>query len=283
MVNDGPPRRVVLCADDYGMSGGVSRAIVELAWAGRVSATSVMVLAPRWREFSRDLVPLAGRVGIGLHLTFTWGASLGPMPRLAPDGRLPSLRALVGKALTSGLPRAELAAEIERQLDSFEAGLGRPPDFVDGHQHVHALPGIRSALLDTLTRRRLAGRLWIRDPADSARAILGRGGAVGKAAIVAGLASGFGRACRQAGFHTNRGFAGFSSFDPGLDLRSDFARFLARPGPEHLVMCHPGHVAPGERLDGVEEARGRELAFLDSDAFPALLRERGIELAPAPG
>jgi predicted glycoside hydrolase/deacetylase ChbG (UPF0249 family) len=106
---------------------------------------------------------------------------------------------------------------------------------------------------------------------------------VPKALAVAALSSGFGALARRAGFATNRGFAGFSAFDPGRDLALDFARFLMAPGPAHLVMCHPGHVVAGETLDDVVEARERELAFLASDKFPALLERRGFRLVRAPG
>jgi hypothetical protein len=275
--------RIVLCADDYAMSAGVSRGILELARAGRVSATSVMANVPGWPEHARELADVEGRIGIGLHLTLTWGAPLGAMPRLAPDGVLPSLGRVIRAALTGAVRDAEIAGEIERQLDAFEAALGRAPDFVDGHQHVHALPGIRDSLLRVLSGRGLSGRLWLRDPADGPRAILRRGVAAGKALTVAALSAGLGRAARRAGFATNRGFSGFSPFDPARDPGADMARFLLAPGPAHLVMCHPGHLALGETLDGIADARARELAYLASDAFPALLRERGMELAPAPG
>ena len=272
----------MLCADDYGMSAGISRGIVELAGDGRISATSAMSLAPGWAELSRDLAPLAGRIGIGLHLTLTWGRPLGPMPVLAPDRQLPSVGRLVRLALAGRLPGAEIEAEIDRQLDRFEAALGRAPDFVDGHQHVHALPGIRSALLQILTRRSLTGRLWLRDPSDRPSAILRRGVSAGKAAIVAALGAGFGKQARRAGFRTNEGFSGFSAFDPNSDLTRDFRSYLSSPGPAHLVMCHPGRLAPGEKLDGVVEARGRELAFLASDTFSELLAKRGVTLVSAP-
>lgn len=102
--------------------------------------------------------------------------------------------------------RKEIAAEITRQLDAFEEALGRPPDFVDGHQHVHVLPGVRRALLDILVRRYPAGSLYVRDPADSAAAIRARGVAVAKALVIAGLATGFRGAALKRGLRVNRGF-----------------------------------------------------------------------------
>jgi predicted glycoside hydrolase/deacetylase ChbG (UPF0249 family) len=275
-------RTIVLCADDYAMNEGVSRGILALAEQGRISATSAMTNAPGWPELAGRLAPVAGRIGIGLHLTLTWGAPLGPMPRLAPAGRLPDLGALIKGAVSGRLPLGELADEIGRQLDAFQDAFGRGPDFLDGHQHVHALPGIRQALLGVLSARELAGRLWIRDPADRPSAIARRRLAAPKALLVAALSRGFGRQVRDAGFRTNRGFSGFSPFDPDRDLHRDFATYLEATGPAHLVMCHPGEVADTEGLDEVVEARRRELDYLSSPAFGRLLADRNVELAPAP-
>jgi len=64
-------RRVVLCADDYALSAAVSQGIAALAEAGRLSATSAMVLSPRWREDAARLAPLRNRLDVGLHLDWT--------------------------------------------------------------------------------------------------------------------------------------------------------------------------------------------------------------------
>ena len=85
------PRPIILCADDYAIAPGVSRAICALIQQGRLSATGCMTVSPFWREHARWLQLLAGRADIGLHLTLTDLRPLGMMARLAPDGRLPSL------------------------------------------------------------------------------------------------------------------------------------------------------------------------------------------------
>jgi predicted glycoside hydrolase/deacetylase ChbG (UPF0249 family) len=99
---------------------------------------------------------------------------------------------------------------------------------------------------------------------------------------VAGLARGFGAQAWAAGFRTNVGFSGFSPFDPARDPDRDFAAYLQRTGPAHLVMCHPGDVTDAAGLDHVVEARRRELDYLSSPAFGRLLAEQNVELVPAP-
>src|SRR5262245_10068587 len=87
---DRPATPIVLCADDYAVAPGVSRAICALIEQGRLSATSCMTVSPHWPEHARWLRPLGDRADIGLHLTLTDHAPIGAM-RLAADGRLPPL------------------------------------------------------------------------------------------------------------------------------------------------------------------------------------------------
>ncbi len=232
----------ILCADDFAMTAGVSRAILDLLGRGKLTATGAMTNRPHWRRLAPELAAFAGQADLGLHLNLTCAAPISVMPRLAPGGALPGLKDVARAAVLSPAVRAEIAAEIARQLDAFEQALGRPPDFVDGHQHVHVLPGVRRALLDTLTRRYPAGTLYVRDPADRFAAIRARGVAVGKALVIAGLASGFRAAALKRGLRVNRGFSGVAPFDPTRDFAADLASFLIEPGPCHLVMCHPGFI-----------------------------------------
>lgn len=276
------PRAFVLCADDFALTPGVSRGILSLAEQGRLSATGAMTNRPHWPLFAPALKALDGVVQAGVHLNLTLGAPLGSMPRLAPAGVLPAFGALARAALTGRLPVDEVAAEIERQLDAFTAAFGRGPDFVDGHQHVHVLPGVRAALIAALARRGFAGKLWLRDPSDSLAAILTRRVAAPKALVIAALSGGFARAARRAGFALNEGFAGVSPFDPRRDFGSDFRRFLLAPGRRHLVMCHPGEVdAELHALDPVVATRPQELAFLASDRFAAECRAAGLSMLDA--
>ena len=267
-------RRVVLCADDYGLSEAVSRGILELARAGRISATGAMTNCPAWARMAAPLREVKDRVAIGLHLTLTAGAPLGPMPRFAPGGVFPRMGEILPLALTRRLPLDEIGAEIARQLEAFEEAFGQAPAFVDGHQHVHVLPGIRSELLRTLKEAGYRD-LWLRDPSDKVRSILARRLGAQKALTVSALAFGFAKAARAAGFDTNEGFSGFSPFDPAIEPAQVFTSALQKLGPRPVVMCHPGYVDDELRsLDAVIETRPQELACLASGDFAAPLATR---------
>lgn len=264
-----------LCADDYALTPSVSMGILEAVEAGRLDATGVMTTRPHWRSAAQDIASLGNAVQVGLHLDLTLGPPLTAMRKLAPAGRLPSIGRWIRMSQAGGLPEAEVRAEIAAQVQAFGEHYGAPPAFVDGHQHVHMLPGVREWLLDELNGRGWAGKLWLRDSSDRFGRILQRRVEAPKALLVAAVGRGFRSLARKRGFSTNEGFSGFSAFDPRRDYAADFARFLLAPGPRHLVMCHPGRVdSELERLDPVTYTREQELEFLLSDRFAEMLHAR---------
>lgn len=270
---------VALCADDYGLSYGVSAGILEALDAGRITAVSALVNGPRWPAMGLELVRRGRDADIGLHFNLTLGRPLSSMPKFAPNGEFPPLSQVVRMAYGKRLPMDEIRAEIDRQFDRFEAVLDRPPDHVDGHQHIHVLPGIRTALLDAMAARRLGGRVWVRDAGDGVHRILARGANARKALSALSLASGFCREARGRGFSVNDGFAGFSDFHPSFDYARIFQTYLRAPGRRHLIMCHPGHVDEDlKKLDPVTITREQELAFLLSSKLPEMLERRGLRL-----
>jgi predicted glycoside hydrolase/deacetylase ChbG (UPF0249 family) len=271
------PRGLVLCADDYGLSDAVSDGILDLARLGRISATSVMTTMPALEGRADALA--AERIAVGLHVTLTEGRPLGPMPGFAPAGHLPALKRVLRLSLMGRLPLDEISAEIGRQFDRFGALFGRAPDFVDGHQHVHVLPGIEQALLAALARVDFDAPPWLRDPSDRMFAILRRPQPA-KAMLVHALAAGFRRRAIGAGWETNDGFSGFSAFAGESDSARDMEGFLSRLGPAPVVMCHPGRP---DGQDPIGPARARERDYLASATFGAQLERHRIELVTRPG
>jgi predicted glycoside hydrolase/deacetylase ChbG (UPF0249 family) len=256
---------IVLCADDYALTEGVSRAVGELAAARRISATSALVTTPHWPAMAQRLVVHRGRIAVGLHLNLTLGAPMGAMPRFAPKGAFPKRNAVLMRALLGLLETAEVGAEIDRQLDAFETHLGHAPDHIDGHEHMHVLPGIRRCLFDAVARRYPGMKPMLRDPSDRRSAIAARA-VRGKAGAVAALALGFGAGARRRGLPTNVGFSGFSRFDVTQPYKDELDCALREPGPCHIVMCHPGHAdAALAAVDRVVERRRMEYDALMRD------------------
>ena len=257
----GPRPLIVLTADDYALTEGVSRGIEELATAGRLSATGAMVTFRHWRGHSSRIAKLRARIAVGLHVNLTLGAPLGPLPRLAPSGALPAIGVLTRLAFATRLDTAEIAAEVTRQLDTFDQHLGFPPDYLDGHQHAHALPQVREAVLEALARRTWKKPLLIRDPAAGWSKAHRRGHAT-KAWLLAGLTARFAARARDAGFIVNDTFGGVT------DFRADAAAIemkaaMSEPGRLHIAMCHPGYVdAELAGIDPVTDRREAEMRAL---------------------
>ena len=258
---------LILCADDYALTEGVSRAVGELAAARRLSATSVMVTTPHWPATAARLRVHRSHLAIGLHLNLTLGKPLAAMPRLAPDGRFPGRGVLIPLALLGIVNRDEIAGEVERQLEAFEKGFGFPPDHIDGHEHMHVLPGIRQPLLDIVSRRYSGAKPLIRDPSDRWQATAARRASSRVKAVVVGvLALGFAAAAQRKGLPTNEGFSGFSRFDLATPYAQELADATVAPGPRHIIMCHPGHPdAELAKIDAVVDRRRMEYDALMRD------------------
>ncbi len=278
----------ILCADDYGLSPAVSAGILEALSAGRLNATGAMTNRPNWRAAARDLKALEGRGGeprplFGVHLNLTLGAPLTPARALAPGGVLPKLSTFLRGAAVARGRRRRRPRDRGASFHAFEEAMGRPPDFIDGHQHVHVLEPVRGLLLEEAATRGYAGKVWLRDSADRPARILRRGVENTKALGLAWYGRGFAGDARAKGFSVNEGFSGFSAFDASRDFGADFARYLVQPGERHLVMCHPGHVDDElKSLDPVTTTREQELAFLLSDRFTQTMENAGARLGMWP-
>lgn len=275
-------RAIRVIADDYALSPGVSDGILTLARAGRLSGTGAMTPSPRWVQDAVRLLDTPAGFQTGVHLTLTGRlAPLGAMPHLCPGGCFPSLARWLLLSHTGQLlgpsVQAELQGEIERQLDRFEVAMGRPPHFIDGHQHLHLLPGIRPLLLEAVTRRYPPGSVWLRDCTEPLARIVRRRVATGKALFIAGLARGMARQSALAGFSTNKGFAGIYSFAGDFPILME--RFLHGLSDDALIMVHPA-VPDVElaALDPVVAARGVEMSYLIGPDWPLALARHGLRL-----
>lgn len=262
-------RNIVLIADDFAISEGVSAGIARLGEARRISGASALVTLARWPHDGLRLAGLRTQIAVGLHVNLTLGTPLGRLPRLAPEGRLPSVGTLIWRALARQLDRQEVEAEIARQLERFTEITGSRPDFIDGHQHTHALPVVREALISAILHfyRNACCKPLVRLPADTAGSVLSRPGARAKAVVLTGLSAGFARVLASARIPANDSFAGVSGFgSSAAHVRRDLSSALHGARGLHLVMCHPG--VPSEELaalDPITTRRAAELEVLAQD------------------
>ena len=279
-MNDAPPRRIWLCADDYGISPGVNRAIRELIERGRLNATSVMVVTPAiGRDEAARLQDAAANnagAAIGLHVTLT--APFRPLTmhfRPLRDELFLPFKKLLRAGQLYRLDPEMIRAEVAMQLNAFRDLFGRAPDFVDGHQHVQLYPQVRDGVLAAVKDK--APDAWVRQARRNQP--LGRRLASPKALFLDYLSTQFKRRAARTGLKVNPAFAGAYDYSRIPDygaLMGDFLDGLPEGG---VVMCHPGFVDDVlVSLDPLTKVREIEHAYLAGDDFPALLAMNKVTL-----
>lgn len=258
-------KRLTLCADDFAQSDAISAGILELLAAGHLSATSVMSQAPSWASRAAELKTFDGKADIGLHfnLTHPFGEQARPLSHWLMKSQLRQLS------------RPTLRDAAVLQIDLFCQHFGRLPDFIDGHQHVHALPVVRDALFEAVAQRWQGQTLpYLRSPDR-----LGHPGDNRlKALVLRSVSTGFDDGARELGFSTTPWFGGMYSLTPQADFAGLMQQWLARTPDRGLIMCHPGHPAQ-DKEDPIAATRDKEFRFLSSQAFVELCGQYGVELA----
>ena len=281
-MNDAaPPRRIWLCADDYGISDGVNRAIRELIGRGRLNATSVMVVGPAIGRDAvaalQDVAANSPRCAIGLHATLT--APFRPLTmhfRPTDGGMFLPLPAILRSGLLRRLDPEMIHGELLAQLAAFQDLFGRPPDFVDGHQHVQLFPQVRDAFLRAV--KQTAPDAWVRQ-GGRLQPLAKRLGAP-KALLLDVLSSRFRKLATNAGTPFNPAFAGAYDFSKAPDFGVLMGQFLQGMPEGGLVMCHPGFVDETlVSLDPLTTQRETEHAFLAGAQLPPLLALNNVTLA----
>jgi len=216
------------------------------------------------------------RCAIGLHATLTapfrpltmhfkpvFGGLFLPFPKLLRAGML--------RRLDPEIIRAELL----EQLHAFSDLFGRPPDYVDGHQHAQLFPQARDAFLASV--KQVAPDAWVRQCARDLP--LAQRLAAPKAMLLDILSASFRKRAARAGIACNPGFAGAYDFSKAPDFGALMAEFLDGLPDGGLVMCHPGFVDDIlVSLDPLTHQREREYAYLAGEPFAALLEANKVTL-----
>lgn len=262
-------KALVLCADDYAVHAPASQGIVQLARVGRISATSVMVLSPRWAADAAPLRELRGLIDVGLHLDWTSDFAVAA-------GHGVPLSAAMCRSLLGGFDVAQARRLIAQQLDAFEAQWQAPPDHIDGHQHVQQFAGIRQALVQLLRARYGQQQPYLRisQAPPALRSF--------KSRVIAAMgAHALRQDAAQAGISCAPSLSGVYDFQGGQTRYAKLmARWLAQT-PSGIIMCHPASaVAPD---DSIGAARQWEFDYLGSDEFVQVLAQQQVRLARGPG
>jgi predicted glycoside hydrolase/deacetylase ChbG (UPF0249 family) len=274
---------VVFCADDYALNASISQAILHLIEHDRLQATSCMTQAPNWSVHGnklREVHSIKPQTHIGLHFNLTHDFGDGML--FLPLGQL------MQKAWLRTLSRSQVERTLIYQWQRFIDVMGRAPDFVDGHQHIHQFPIIRQVLIDFLVAQNFTG--WIRSLSDTV--ITPNFWFKSKMLQFLG-ARALSQLSQIVQIQQNRQFAGIYDFSnttpyPALvQYWLDQAKaYPQQQIPTHsllmnhslLIMCHPA-VDLSDQSDSIALARIREYQYLSSDQFLRDCADRHITLA----
>ncbi|MBI4576892.1 MAG: ChbG/HpnK family deacetylase, partial [Planctomycetes bacterium] len=133
---------------------------VERAHREGVLTSASLVACGATAEGALALARRNPELGIGVHLTLVGERALLPHARLSHltdgEGRLPRGHGeFARRFLTGGIPLAEVEAELEAQVGRVRDS-GIRPTHLDGHQHLHLLPGVLGAVLRLARRHGIA-------------------------------------------------------------------------------------------------------------------------------
>ena len=230
-------RRLIINADDLGLSPSVNTAIFDVFRAGNLTSATLMVDMPGAQDAVERLKDPPG-LAVGLHFCITEGRSaVGPSSLTDAEGAFLSRGAIAKASLRGGIDPRDVQRELEAQLARMRA-FGLVPTHADSHQHTHMLPVVMDAVLPVLEREGLAMRI-VAPPRGAVGTSWGRPAKALKQWLNGRLAR---RARKHARLRTNDLLVSVHDLDSaGPYAASTYAGLLENTPEDSLVevMVHP--------------------------------------------
>jgi chitin disaccharide deacetylase len=288
-------RKLIVNADDFGLTAGVNHAIIEAHTAGVVSSTTLMANGAQFD----DAVALARStpsLSVGCHVTLVDGTPVSPdhtvdtlraIRSAQPQQFYSSLSAFAARATLGGFDRDQLVEEIVAQIRKIQA-TGLQVTHLDTHKHAHIFPEILAALLRAA---RICGVRAIRNPIVPVKALPPRlfkdkphlWKRYTQVRVLHTFARHFLKQTKRAGLLTPDGVLGV--IETGTAESSGFSSLLREtlanlPDGTWELVCHPGYndaelAAVNTRL---RESRDEERRLLTSSEFRKFLDEQKIQV-----
>jgi len=161
--------KLIINADDAGIDPARNAGIFECIDHGVVTSISVIVGQTGWNDvLSRLKAKVRSNLSVGLHFNLTSGKPLASEHKtlVAPDGKFFNKNELLHKTNASGIDEREVIRELTAQLAALRKEIIEPTH-VDGHNHVHILPGVREGFL-----KMELSDLWVRLPWERRKNVL---------------------------------------------------------------------------------------------------------------
>jgi chitin disaccharide deacetylase len=283
-------KNLIVNADDFAWTEGVNRGILEAHLNGIVTSTSLLANGAAF-ESAIATAKSAPNLGIGVHLNLSDGAPTATREAvtsiLNDDGEfLGGPETLLLKIATGSINLHEVEDEWSAQIEKIrEAGI--QPTHLDGHKHVHMLPGLFEIAL-RLAKRNNIGAIRISHEASSLRAALASDdelfdATVFKQGVQARGLKLLARDAREQAHHNGIATADYfcGIAQTGELTKEGVLQFLNNlPDGTTELMCHPGYVdkALQKSPTRLQESRATELAILTDPDVRNLVASQGIRL-----
>jgi predicted glycoside hydrolase/deacetylase ChbG (UPF0249 family) len=273
-------RQLIVNADDYGRSPGVSRGILQAHREGIVTSTTVMINQPGVEPQLEEALACAD-LGIGLHLVFSaWRPLLPPaaVPALVrSDGMFLDQHTLWAQA--ERIPQEQLKAELTAQVGRFVSLAGQVPDHLDCHHFVHLYPPFFQVYANLAAQYSLPLRVPFPLESDFAASI-------GTLSFLEGFPRDLvrGMIATNSALLIARGLAHpdhfIGTFFGRESLTLEHLAKLLEALPQGVceLMCHPGYDDPFLSSSTYRHERESELALLTAPAVRERVDALGIEL-----
>lgn len=284
-------RQLIVNADDFGLTAGVNRAIVETHSGGIVTSATLMANGAAFDD-AVERARAAPTLSVGCHVVLVDGApvsepdavdTLLAIRSAEPDRFHSRLSAVAARAVFGGFDPDQLVEEITAQIRTIQSA-GLQITHLDTHKHTHVFPEILGSLVRAA---RICGVPAIRNPfvpvaAVNANQFAGKPALwkrYGQVRVLRSFAGQFREKARRAGLATPDGIVGVvetGSFNTSL-LRQALTNLSE--GTWELV-CHPGYDDADLRAAGTRliESRDQERRMLISDELRTFLDEQKIRL-----
>lgn len=283
-------KNLIVNADDLGWTEGVNRGIVEAFHHGIVTSASLLANGAAFAGGVKAARSAPG-LGVGVHLNLSDGAPVADaetvMSLLNDDGQFAGgPESLLLKRARRGLVLPEVEQEWDAQIQKVR-DTGVQPTHIDGHKHVHMLPGLFEIAL-RLAKKHSIGAIRVSLEASQLRAALSSGakrhaGVVMKQGVQARglklLALDARKEAERAGIATADYFCGIAQ--TGELTREGLAQLLKiLPEGTTELMCHPGYVdeALGKTATRLQGSRQTEIEILTDMRIRNLVASQGIRL-----
>jgi hopanoid biosynthesis associated protein HpnK len=284
-----PAKRLIVNADDFGMTEGVNRGILESHRHGIVTSTTLLATGAAFESAvaARAEHP---RLGIGVHLNLSEGHPVSPpsqIPSLVnSQGHLHLTPGKLCFAIITGRVRmAEIEAELRAQITKV-MNTGIIPTHVDGHMHVHVLPGVSKAVIKVAQEFHIPAVRCPVEPAAALHAAKARNASLTERRLISLAVSAnalrLRRLAQNAGLAYPAHFYGiFATGHLDLQAVAQILQSVPETAAPSELMCHPGYIdaALADTGGELQHQRETERAALTSPETLRQLSSRSITLA----